>query len=151
MDRKEIMFGMMNADIVCGEFKNSWLTCGVVNEALVLGKPLLHFRDDKLYSNDYAELYPVLNAGNETDISSQLQYYVKNSASVIEKSKYGIEWIEKYTVKDLLKLLIEQINNGSSKTFKITFESQIKLLIIRANYLFKVNYYKALEKLSIKI
>jgi len=52
MPRREIMFGLNMADISCGQFDNSWLTCGVVNETLASDKPLLHFRNDELYTND---------------------------------------------------------------------------------------------------
>lgn len=150
MERKEIMIGILNTDIACGEFKNSWLTCGVVNETLVLGKPLLHYRDDKLVSDNYPELYPVLNARSEEEIYNQLVNYIENKITVIDESKKGVEWIEKYTVCKPLEIVLEKIKNSSKQIKNLSITFLMRVLIIRFKLLIILNCYRLKEKLNFR-
>ena len=45
------MVGISLSDLVAGEFNNSWFTYGVVFEAMAMGKPIIHHRNDSIYKN----------------------------------------------------------------------------------------------------
>lgn len=132
MQRKEIMFGIRNADVVCGEFKNSWLTCGVVNETLAMGKPLLHFRNDNLYQHDYPELYPLLNAQTADEICMQLDRYIHQRQTIEEQALEGIKWLETYSVKRPVDLICSFIDLGqSANRFSLKERLLMRILIVR--------------------
>lgn len=108
MQRKEIMLGLNMADISCGQFDNSWLTCGVVNETLASNIPLLHYRQDELYASDYETLYPLLNAKTANDISEQISLFMNDKASYKKMALNGSEWLKKYTVDNPLRIIDAQ-------------------------------------------
>ena len=105
--RKELMIGMSLCDLVAGEFKNSWLTYGVVVESMASAKPLMHNRIDSLYSKE--DLYPMLNATNELEITNQILYAIANK-DIIEKIGWEANaWFKKQiadrTLRELEKLI----------------------------------------------
>src|SRR6202035_1602514 len=67
--RKDLMYIISQADLCCGEFAESYLTFGTILEALTLAKPVVHYRDDRLYEGP---LYPVLNAREPDEIADAL-------------------------------------------------------------------------------
>jgi glycosyltransferase involved in cell wall biosynthesis len=97
--RKEVMVAMSLADIGCGEFANSWLSCGTVYETLALGKPLLHRRKDSLYANDFDELYPLMNVESATEIAWHLVDYVDNTEHWKAIGAAGRAWHQRYAVE----------------------------------------------------
>jgi glycosyltransferase involved in cell wall biosynthesis len=149
MQRKEIMAGLMMADICCGEFKNSWLTCGVVNECLAIGKPLIHYRNDELYKNNYKDLYPVLNASDANGIEKQLHYFYENKSKVIEESKAGVKWIEEYTVVKPLTIILEHIEKSKGTVNELPFIQKIKRDWINVKFQVLSNWYRLLSKVSL--
>ncbi len=64
--RKDIMAVLKNCDIVAGEFMRSNYSYGAAFEALSLGKPFLHYRNDALYIGK--SLYPMLPAHTVEEI-----------------------------------------------------------------------------------
>ena len=111
MYRKEIMYGLKNSDVGCGQFINSWLTCGVVNETLALGKPLLHYRNDALYEKNMEWLYPVLNSHTADEVYDALKDFASNREKHEAIAAKGIEWIEEFTVKIPFACLTSIIEN----------------------------------------
>jgi hypothetical protein len=144
MDRKEIMFGMMNSDICCGLFKNSWLTCGVVNETLSLGKPLIHYRNDSLYVKDYPELYPILNANSAKEVCNQIINYTKNKEEIIKQSLKGINWLEEFTVKRPLKIILQELS--FRKSIVLSRWEKIRVYWSGIKFRIAVNYLKIVAK-----
>lgn len=148
MQRKEIMFGLNLADISCGQFDNSWLTCGVVNETLASDIPLLHYRDDKLYSKDYPNLYPILNANTAEEIAHALEKYLEHKQHYKTEAKMGSVWLENYTVKKPLQYILNQLDQkGTDKGIlsndqKKTIEKQLKY------YRYKALLYRTQGKLK---
>lgn len=71
MARKELMVGLGMSDVACGEFENSWVASGVLYEGLVMAKPVLAYRDERLYAGE--DLYPILNAREPSEIADVLQ------------------------------------------------------------------------------
>jgi glycosyltransferase involved in cell wall biosynthesis len=96
MSRKDVMVGLLLADIVCGEFQNSWMAAGVFYEALVAAKPLMTHRIDSLYQDDFPELYPVMNAFSPEDVERQLSAYVSDPARYREMGQAGRRWYERH-------------------------------------------------------
>lgn len=107
MARKEIMIGMQLSDIVAGEFKNSWFTYGVVFESMVVAKPIMHFRDDKLYEG--LELYPMIYAREVKDIENVLAYYIDRKDVLAAMGNEAKQWyirnIVTKSMRDFQKIL----------------------------------------------
>jgi len=99
MSRKDIMAGLVDADIVCDELVNSWMGSGVTYEALAMGVPVLTYRDDALYASQYESLYPVLNARSAEDVAARLAEHVWSPDVSKEKGKAGRDWYEKHVVE----------------------------------------------------
>jgi hypothetical protein len=130
MERKEIMLGLNMSDIVCGHFENSWLTCGVVNETLASNKPLLHYREDVLYKNDYPTLYPLLNVKTAEDVYQRLSEFLKNPEQFKKEAKSGSTWLFKYTVEYPLQIIKSTIDNKPAKSSDLSRASQSDCLKI---------------------
>lgn len=96
--RKEVMVAMSLADIGCGEFANSWLSCGTIYETLAMGKPLLHRRDDELYTQFFPELYPLMNVQTAADISRHLLDFVDRPGHWRAVGERGRAWHQRYAV-----------------------------------------------------
>jgi len=111
MDRKEIMMGIKFADVGAGQFQNSWLTCGAVNEIISAKRPLLHYRKDELYLDEYPWLYPLLNAYTVEEITEQLSFAYSNPSKLNEMSTTAFKWLEEFTVKKPVDKIVELIEN----------------------------------------
>jgi hypothetical protein len=146
MKRKDIMYCILNSDVCCGQFKNSWLTCGVVNEVLALGKPLLHYRDDNMYSEYYDNLYPILNAKNPTEINKRLDDFIEGSEVPFSK---GELWLEEYTVKKPIQFILDQITSSNEfvkKSNSLIEKLKIMFIIFHTNLLiFKIKVFLKLR------
>lgn len=147
MMRKEIMFGIKESDISCGQFINSWLTCGVVNETLSMGKPLLHHRDDSLYKDDYETLYPLLNANSAIQVCEAIEGYIHDKKGHIAKGQEGIDWIKRYTVDTPLNFISDKIHQQQKGT-KEMLDSDVLRLLSKTQKAFgrKDPVYRAINK-----
>ncbi|MBL4635548.1 MAG: hypothetical protein JKY56_16935 [Kofleriaceae bacterium] len=129
MPRKEIMLGLNMADISCGQFDNSWLTCGVVNETLASNIPLLHYREDELYEGDYEDLYPLLNAKTSEDIHERLTAFIAEKESYNQLAKQGSKWLKKYTVDNPLRIIEAQFKIEGNQTLAETEIKKVKSIL----------------------
>ena len=127
MDRKEIMYGLSQTDIACGQFKNSWLTCGVVNESLALDKPLLHLRDDRLYQADYSTLYPILNAHTPAEIAEKIHAYQTNRDAFDEEAQSSSEWLYNHTVAIPLQIIQKAVKKKRPSSRLLPDHVQMKV------------------------
>lgn len=109
MSRKDLMIGLNMADIVCGEFENSWMTSGVLYEALVVGKPILAWRDDAYYRDQYPNLYPILNAKDADSIAARLADYSADPERARRIGEQGRRWYEEEIVKRALDKYLHYI------------------------------------------
>lgn len=114
MYRKDIMPGLMLADIVCGEFVHSWVTGGVLFEALVAKKPILAWRDEHMYASTDSQLYKILNAHSAEDIAARLQFYINDSPQINELGAKGSEWYSNLVVDKVVKKYITYINQAAN-------------------------------------
>lgn len=74
MARKEVFLGISQADIVCGEFAQSWNFGGTIIEGIALAKPLLHFRKDSLYPKE--DLFPIINVYTAEEMTDGMERYM---------------------------------------------------------------------------
>jgi glycosyltransferase involved in cell wall biosynthesis len=110
MYRKDVMSLASNADLCCGEFDRSWLTGGTIVEALSLGKPLIHHREDSLYSE--VPLYPVLNAREPAEIAAAIARYVEDPDGWCDRGLEGQAWFDEYVVRRPLDLICDLLGQG---------------------------------------
>lgn len=112
MNRKDIMTGIYYADICIGETGMSWLTYGVIYEALAMAKPFMGYREDSLYTDTYPELYPMINVFSEDQIAAAFANYVQNPFSYKNMGFEGYNWLKKYAIdiplKEYLDILIKK-------------------------------------------
>ena len=116
MPRKELMKILAIADLIIGELYHSWLTYGVVLEALCLGKPLMHYRKDEEYTPDYPELYPMLNANSANMVLEGLVKITVNKKEVLEIGLKGQEWFYKYCVSRPVENIVRLIEQKKAKS-----------------------------------
>jgi glycosyltransferase involved in cell wall biosynthesis len=117
MNRKDVMYLVATSDVCCGDFNLSWLAGGVIFEALSMGKPLIHYRDDSLYEG--IPLYPILNAREPAEIATAIASYVEDPAEARRRGKEGARWFDEYVVRrplDLICGLIEGCDGRGAGT-----------------------------------
>ena len=105
MARKELMSVIAIADLAVGELEYSWLTYGVVLEALALGKPLMHHRKDEEFISDYPELYPMICAHDASSVFKGLQQLITSKEQVAAMGLQGRKWFERYCVEFPLTII----------------------------------------------
>jgi len=110
MSRKQLMKILAIADLIIGELHHSWISYGVIMEALSIGKPVLHYRQDDEYLEDYPELYPMLNANSVSTVLKGLTYLVDNRREVQLIGAKGKEWFLEYCVKRTVSNIVSIIN-----------------------------------------
>ncbi len=98
MARKEIMVGMALADMGTGEFGHSYFSCGTIYETLAMAKPLLHHRDDRLYVDEYPEMYPMIHACSAEEITAGLSMALTDPGRAAEIGEGGRRWLQRHMV-----------------------------------------------------
>ncbi len=110
LSRKDIMSGLYCADICVGELGMSWLTYGVVYEALTMSKPFMGYREDHLYTDFYKELYPMINVFSETDVANSFFDYINNKVKYEAIGSEGHKWLKTYAIDNSIKEYIRIIS-----------------------------------------
>ncbi|KZW98828.1 hypothetical protein JL49_20770 [Pseudoalteromonas luteoviolacea] len=113
MSRKEIMRYISYADIVAGEFNHSWFSYGVVYEAMVMGKAIMHYRKDDLYVDEYPDPYPMLHAKTFEQIAQQLQFGYDNKNELEDIGLSANAWFREHVVKKSIVLIVNSMNEKS--------------------------------------
>lgn len=108
--RKDLMCGILHADVVCAEFEFSWLSSSVVYEAMAMAKPILGFRTDELYRDHYRELYPLMNARSPEEIADRLEEYVADRREHRAMGEAGQRWYRDYVVTPAIDRYVGYIN-----------------------------------------
>lgn len=111
--RKEIMIGIGLADIVAGEFKNSYLTYGTVLEAMTMKTLIIHNRkNEEIYKKNYGELYDMIHAETIDEIISALNQYMNNKIYYdTEATLQAFNWLKKYVIEKSINYIVESINS----------------------------------------
>jgi hypothetical protein len=109
LPRKELMVGMSLSDLVVGNLSDlSWSIYGVVSEALALGKPIMHHRQDELYPAE--TLYPMINAFSAQMVAHALAKYAANKEQLREIGKKANEWFTDKCIQEPLAQIADLIN-----------------------------------------
>jgi glycosyltransferase involved in cell wall biosynthesis len=109
MYRKDLAYLIQNVDLCSGEFNLSYLTFGTIIEAMIQGKPVVHYRVDSLYSEKYGELYPLYNAREIQEIHNQINRAFLNPQERLEMGEKAKQWVHTHFIEQPLKELIKAI------------------------------------------
>jgi len=112
MPRKEIMLGVMEADICIGQFVVSWLLYGSVFEICLMGTPFMGYREDENYAKFYDALYPLINVSTVDQIHGALEEYKEDPDKFQEMGDEAREWFTKNLVDDQLDKILALIKAG---------------------------------------
>ncbi len=110
MPRKEIMLGILNSDIVAGEFKNSWFSYGTIFEGMCMKKPVMHHRNDELYLKKTEGLYPMIHAHSEKDVCLALEKHISNIKRSKDIGEMGYLWFQENAINRPLEEIKSLIN-----------------------------------------
>ncbi len=128
MARKDILIGINFSDIVAGQFRISWLAYGAVYEALAMGKPIMHRRDDFLYKNIFPDLYPMISVKNSEDIYEALIAYINNPDYFQNIGRLGKNWLQKYLIENAVECYTKLIfNKEKSEKSNVNTKSYVNL------------------------
>jgi hypothetical protein len=86
------------------------MTSGVLCEAFVAHKPILAYRDDILYANDYPNIYPIMNASTPEEICNRLEEYIDSPGTFKEVGQVGARWYQEEVVEKALAKYLEYIH-----------------------------------------
>jgi glycosyltransferase involved in cell wall biosynthesis len=111
MYRKDLMYLIKSVDVCSGEFGKSFLTFGTIIEAMLMGKPIIHYRLDKLYFEKFDELYPLYNARESSEICNVLIQSFNNEEARVEMGQKARDWVMKYFINIPLQKIINTIEN----------------------------------------
>jgi glycosyltransferase involved in cell wall biosynthesis len=107
MYRKDLMYLVHQADLCCGEFGLSYLMGGTIVEALSLGKPFIHHREDAFYD---VPLYPLLNAREPAEIATAIAAYLEDPHRWRERGLEAEAWVDEYVIRRPLELICELLS-----------------------------------------
>jgi len=111
MFRKDLMVGMCLADVVCGYFGPSWITGGVLTEAMVAEKPILGWRDDSSYRDFAPGFYPMMKAREPSEIAGRLGEYLADPAAHRAMGQQSALWYRREIVRRALDHYKQLIGN----------------------------------------
>jgi hypothetical protein len=111
MPRKSILYLISLVDLCCGEFGQSFFTFGTIVEAMLMGKPVLHYREDKLYVDSYPELYPMYNAREIEEITAQLLFCFRNKSELIQTGNAAKLWVEENLINKSIDKIVSLIES----------------------------------------
>lgn len=112
--RKEILTLISSCDIGIGEIGNhSWFSYGAIFEFLCMMKPVIHFRDDRLYSNKISEMYPMYSANSRLEIVNILEEFYADRKKFEVTGQLAYKWYINYAIKRPLSTIIQQIEKKS--------------------------------------
>jgi hypothetical protein len=92
MLRKDIMPGLVLADVVAGEFVHSWDCGGVIYEALVAKKPIIMHRTEVANTSGTAAMFPVFKASTPEEVASQLLTLAKEPEAGRQAGEVAGKW-----------------------------------------------------------
>ena len=102
--RREIMIAISLADAVIGELARSWLTYGVVIEAMVQGTPIIHNRDDEFFAP--RPLYPMYHATSGKDVAQAILRIAHDPSEARAIGAAGKAWYNEETIAPCIKEIL---------------------------------------------
>jgi hypothetical protein len=113
MDRKEVLLGLAMADVATGHFAMGDAGCGAVYEGLALGRPLIHYRDERQAGGLLA--YPFLPARSAEDVERALAHAIDQPGAMRDLGHRAASWYDEQFVTssvDGLTSLIRAAESG---------------------------------------
>jgi len=104
MYRKDLISLVCSADVCTGEFGRSYLSFGTIIEAMLMKKPIIHYRDDSLYGH-HKELYPMLHAKEPDEITRAIAWAWNNKAALKQMGEDAYMWAVQYFINQPLQYL----------------------------------------------
>lgn len=112
--RKEIMVGISLCDIGVGELDSSYFSYGAIYEFLAMAKPVIHFRDERLYKDFYDTMYPMYSANTTDQIYQILERLVMGKGYFEEVGIRAHLWFLENAIEKPLKFIVEKIEEECS-------------------------------------
>jgi len=109
MPRKEIMLGISLCDIGVGELDSSYYSYGCIYEFLAMAKPVIHYRDDKLYTKYYSDMYPMFSARSEEEVEKYLYAYINDPDNFRKTGFKAHKWFVENAIEEPLREVIKII------------------------------------------
>jgi hypothetical protein len=94
LPRKELMMAISVVDAVIGEVTRSWFSYGTIMEAMVMGKTVLHNRDDALYPTK--RLYPMLRIFDGPSVAEAFRRIAAGEVDLSEMGRGAHQWLVEY-------------------------------------------------------
>jgi glycosyltransferase involved in cell wall biosynthesis len=110
MYRKDLMYLIDVAHICAGQFDRSFLTFGTILEALSVGKPVIHHRDDAVYRD--IPLFPVLNAREPPEIAAALTAFIEDPDTWRRSGLEGRAWFDEHVARRPLDFICQLLGRG---------------------------------------
>lgn len=108
MPRKELMLAIAECDAVIGEITRSWFSYGTILEAMVMGKPVIHNRDDALYPNK--RLYPMLRAFDAASFANALDRIAAGEVDLAAMGREARQWLVEYGIGEPINEIVRRIS-----------------------------------------
>ena len=116
MPRKEVMLGLLEADIGCGGIDTGAIGGGTTWEVLAAGRPLLHYIDTAAVNlSPFTEVYPGINVKEPEDIAAALEDAAQDPSAYARLGEQGRRWFTTNMVGrsvDTYLALIDAKNRG---------------------------------------
>jgi glycosyltransferase involved in cell wall biosynthesis len=114
MFRKDLMVALSLADLGAGQFTIGGVTYGTIMESLLMGKPVMGFRDDESCKDHYPELYPILNVKTSDEITRSLEYFCSHRSEFDQHTNINRKWFQKYMIDIPLSEFIKILKHDSN-------------------------------------
>lgn len=114
LERREILRLIPYADIGAVDFGMSWISGGVLYEFMSCEKPILQYRNDELYTEQYPDLYPILNVHESNDVCAALERYAASPSMFKQLGIQAHAWFQVYVIEKPIKLIIQKIEQSIS-------------------------------------
>jgi glycosyltransferase involved in cell wall biosynthesis len=113
MYRKDIMYILSKVNLACGEFNRSYISFGTIIEAMSIGVPIIHHREDALYVDSYESLYPMINAKTPQEIADALTTYAPQPEKLKQMGAAAKIWVDKYFIDQSIEKIVNIIEKRS--------------------------------------
>jgi hypothetical protein len=116
--RKDVMVAMKYSDAVVGELFLSYFSYGVVYESMALKKVIVHNREERMYSNYYPDIYPMIQANSIGSMKDALNTIYQNPDQIVQIGNNSFDWFKKYLVTEpitIIKTLVYDAVNKNEK------------------------------------
>jgi len=113
MPRREIMMGIAESDGLIGEITRSWFSYGTILEAMVMGRAIIHHRDDSMYPG--ADLYPMVDVRNDRDLTAAFNRIAAGTIDLKALGQGAHEWLAQTSMKQAINAIVTRIKAKQAK------------------------------------